>query len=77
MPRRGRRPSFDAAAPPDEARRLYEAVVDDLRAAGVPVETGEFQAAMRVTLENDGPVTFVAREPARMTPAARLTPWRC
>ena len=57
--RRGRRPSFDAAAPPDEARRLYEAVVDDLRASGVPVETGEFQAAMRVTLENDGPVTFV------------------
>lgn len=57
--RRGRRPSFDAAAPPDEARRLYEAVVADLRTAGVPVETGEFQAAMRVTLENDGPVTFV------------------
>lgn len=57
--RRGRRPSFDAAAPPDEARRLYEAVVADLRASGVPVETGEFQAAMRVTLENDGPVTFV------------------
>lgn len=57
--RRGRRPSFDGAAPPDEARRLYEAVVADLRGAGVPVATGEFQAAMRVTLENDGPVTFV------------------
>lgn len=57
--RRGRRPSFDHAAAPDEARRLYEAVVADLRGAGVPVETGEFQAAMRVTLENDGPVTFV------------------
>jgi D-tyrosyl-tRNA(Tyr) deacylase len=57
--RRGRRPSFDTAAAPDEARRLYEAVVTDLRAAGVPVATGEFQAAMRVTLENDGPVTFV------------------
>lgn len=57
--RRGRRPSFDAAAPPDEARRLYEAVVADLRASGVTVETGEFQAQMRVTLENDGPVTFV------------------
>jgi D-tyrosyl-tRNA(Tyr) deacylase len=57
--RRGRRPSFDAAAPPDEARRLYDAVVESLRAAGVPVATGEFQAAMRVTLENDGPVTFV------------------
>ena len=57
--RSGRRPSFDHAAAPDEARRLYEAVVADLRGAGVPVETGEFQAAMRVTLENDGPVTFV------------------
>jgi D-aminoacyl-tRNA deacylase len=57
--RKGRRPSFDAAAPPEDARRLYEAVVDDLRASGVPVATGEFQAAMRVTLENDGPVTFV------------------
>lgn len=57
--RKGRRPSFDSAAPPDEARALYEAVVDDLRRAGVPVATGEFQAAMRVTLENDGPVTFV------------------
>lgn len=57
--RRGRRPSFDAAAAPDDARRLYDDVVTELRAAGLPVETGEFQAAMRVSLENDGPVTFV------------------
>lgn len=57
--RRGRRPSFDHAAAPDDARRLYEDVVAALRATGLPVETGEFQAAMRVTLENDGPVTFV------------------
>ena len=57
--RKGRRPSFDHAAPPDEARRLYEDVVTALGAAGLPVETGEFQALMRVTLENDGPVTFV------------------
>ena len=57
--RKGRRPSFDHAAPPDEARRLYEDVVTALRAAGLPVETGEFQALMRVTLENDGPATLV------------------
>ncbi len=57
--RRGRRPSFDSAAPPDDARRLYEMVVTALRAAGLPVETGEFQADMQVSLVNDGPVTFV------------------
>lgn len=57
--RRGRRPSFDSAAPPDEARRLYEMVVATLRTAGLPVETGEFQADMQVSLVNDGPVTFV------------------
>ncbi len=56
--RKGRRPSFDAAAEPAEARRLYEAVVALLRESGLAVETGEFQAAMRVSLENDGPVTF-------------------
>lgn len=57
--RKGRRPSFDHAAPPDEARRRYDEVVADLRASGLPVATGEFQAAMLVALENDGPVTFV------------------
>lgn len=57
--RRGRRPSFDAAAAPEDARRLYDEVVAELRGAGVPVQTGEFQAAMRVTLENDGPVTVI------------------
>lgn len=57
--RRGRRPSFDGAASPAEAREAYEGVVTDLRRAGVVVQTGEFQAAMRITLENDGPVTFV------------------
>jgi D-tyrosyl-tRNA(Tyr) deacylase len=57
--RRGRRPSFDDAAPPDQARTLYEDVVRELRTAGVTVATGEFQAMMRVHLENDGPVTIL------------------
>ncbi|MCA1586188.1 MAG: D-tyrosyl-tRNA(Tyr) deacylase [Acidobacteria bacterium] len=57
--RRGRRPSFDQAAPPAQARPLYEDVVEKLRAAGLTVETGEFQAMMRVSLENDGPVTIL------------------
>lgn len=55
----GRRPSFDEAAPPDEARRLYELVAAELRAQGVAVETGVFAAHMQVALLNDGPVTFV------------------
>jgi D-tyrosyl-tRNA(Tyr) deacylase len=57
--RKGRRPSFDAAAPPEPARRLYEAVVDQLRRDGLPVETGAFQAMMDVSLVNDGPVTLL------------------
>ena len=54
----GRRPSFDDAAPPEEAKRLYEQVVEDLRTAGTSVQTGIFAAHMRVALVNDGPVTF-------------------
>ena len=56
--RRGRRPSFDDAAEPETARRLYEDVVRELQASGVRVVTGEFQAMMQVQLVNDGPVTI-------------------
>jgi D-tyrosyl-tRNA(Tyr) deacylase len=55
----GRRPSFDEAAPPDEAKRLCEQMAAELRTHGTPVETGIFGAHMNVTLLNDGPVTFI------------------
>ena len=57
--RRGRRPSFDAAAPPAVARAMYEAFVSLLRSTDLPVQTGEFQAMMQVELTNDGPVTIL------------------
>lgn len=56
--RTGNRPGFSAAAAPDDGRRLYEAFADALREQGVPVETGEFGADMKVSLLNDGPVTI-------------------
>ena len=57
--RRGKRPSFDAAARPEEARLLYDYFVDKIRAAGLRCETGQFQAMMEVELTNSGPVTIL------------------
>ena len=57
--RKGRRPSFDAAAPPEQARSLYEHFVAVARRSGARVETGVFQAHMDVALVNDGPVTLI------------------
>lgn len=57
--RKGRRPSFIHAAPPDQARAMYEQFVNHLRLAGLPVSTGVFQADMQVSSVNDGPVTIV------------------
>jgi D-tyrosyl-tRNA(Tyr) deacylase len=62
---KGRRPSFDSAAPPDEANRLYEYFVERLRTMGLKVATGVFQAMMQVSLVNDGPVTFILESPGR------------
>ena len=57
--RKGRRPSFTGAAPPEEADRLYQVFVARLKERGLPVATGVFQAMMQVHLVNDGPVTVV------------------
>ena len=57
--RRGKRPSFDAAAPPERARQLYEYFVERIRSAGLPCQTGRFQEMMQVELVNHGPVTIL------------------
>ena len=57
--RRGKRPSFDAAAPPERAHQLYEFFVEQIRSAGLRCETGRFQEMMQVELVNEGPVTIL------------------
>jgi D-tyrosyl-tRNA(Tyr) deacylase len=57
--RKGRRPGFDAAGPPEVAEKLYEAVAAQIQQQGIPVEKGSFGAYMQVTSQNDGPVTFL------------------
>jgi D-tyrosyl-tRNA(Tyr) deacylase len=57
--RKGRRPGFDKAAAPNEAESLYNDFVEMLRACGVPVRTGKFQARMLFAIENEGPVTIL------------------
>ena len=57
--RRGKRPSFDGAAPPQEAKDLYEYFVEKIRVAGLRCETGRFQEMMQVELVNEGPVTIL------------------
>lgn len=61
--RKGRRPSFDSAAPAEQARALYEHFVAEVRRLGLRVETGVFQAHMQVSLVNDGPVTLLVESP--------------
>jgi D-tyrosyl-tRNA(Tyr) deacylase len=57
--KKGRRPSFDGAAPPEVGRVVFDRLIDAVRATGVPVATGEFGGDMRVWLMNDGPATFI------------------
>jgi len=57
--RKGRRPSFVKAGSPADAKQLYEKTVEKFRATGIPIETGEYQAEMQVSLINDGPVTIL------------------
>ena len=57
--RKGNRPSFSRAAPPTQAKELYQALIDQLRSEGITVESGRFQAMMEVALINDGPVTLI------------------
>lgn len=61
--RKGRRPGFDRAAPPEEGQRLYELYVEELRQLGLTVATGQFGAEMVVDIQNHGPVTIILERP--------------
>ena len=65
---KGRRPSFDTAAAPEEANRLYSYFMGKVWELGVPVQSGIFQADMEVSLVNDGPVTFILETPKKPPP---------
>ena len=69
--RKGRRPDFNQAAGPEEARRLYEHTVQLFRNAGLAVAIGRFQEHMQVTLQNDGPVTLMLDSADRQKPRRR------
>lgn len=66
--RKGRRPSFTDAAPPDKAEELLKIYIDQLRATGLKVETGRFQAHMLVEIHNDGPVTILLDSREKLLP---------
>lgn len=66
--RKGRRPSFVAAAPPDDANRLYEAFVARVAQSGIAVQTGRFRTTMQVSLTNEGPVTLIVETPPGLSP---------
>ena len=72
--RKGRRPSFDGAAPAETARRLFEEFVDRLRASGLTIQVGRFQEHMQVESSNDGPVTILLDSPTGRTPSDAREP---
>ena len=61
--RKGRRPSFTEAAPPGDAKRLYELTIEKVKSYGIPVKTGMFQTHMVIEIANDGPVTLIIETP--------------
>jgi len=69
--RKGRRPSFDHAAPPEQARALYDFFIRRLKSSNIAVETGVFQAEMEIHLINDGPVTLILDSKKSLTEHSR------